>query len=342
MGVALRPLFNPIEIDISTLSGKKLAIDSYNLLYQFLTTIRQHDGTPLKDSEGRITSHLSGLFYRTINLMKSGVKPCFVFDGKPPSFKKETISNRINAKEIAKKEYKKALEEGDYDLAKTKAMQSAELTKEMVEEAKQLIEYMGLPIVQAPSEGEAQAAYMCNKGEVYASVSQDYDSLLFGAPVLVRNLSISGRRKLPGRNLYTQISPEKIVLEEELNRLGLFREQLVMIGILVGTDYNPKGVFGIGPKKAYKLVKEKKEFDKVFSSVDWNFDISPKEIFDFFMNPPISKEYFLKWKPPNSAKIIELLCETHGFSRTRVENALGRLVKVKKKEGQTTLDRFFK
>ncbi len=340
MGVALRPLFNPIEIDISALEGKKLAIDSYNLLYQFLTTIRQRDGTPLKDSEGRITSHLSGLFYRTMNLMKSGIRPCFVFDGKPPSFKNETISSRINAKEIAKKEYKKALEEGNYDLAKTKAMQSAELTKEMVEEAKQLIEYMGLPIVQAPSEGEAQAAYMCNNGDVYASVSQDYDSLLFGAPILVRNLSISGRRKLPGRNLYTQISPEKIVLEEELNRLGLFREQLVMVGILVGTDYNPKGVFGIGPKKAYKLVKEKKEFDKVFSSVDWNFDISPKEIFDFFMNPPIKKEYSLKWKPPNSAKIIELLCEVHGFSRTRVENALGRLVKVKKKEGQTTLDRF--
>lgn len=341
MGVALRDLFNPAEISISSLTRKKVAFDAYNTLYQFLSTIRQRDGTPLKDLKGNITSHLSGLFYRTMNLMKSGVKPCFVFDGKPPVFKKETISERINIRKQARIEYEKALEEKDYKKARSKASQSSRLTNDMVEESKLLLNYMGVPVVQAPSEGEAQAAYMCNKGEFYAIVSQDYDSLLFKTPILVRNLNITGKRKVANKNIYKSINPEKIILKDELNHLKLFHDQLIMIGILVGTDYNPKGVFGIGPKKAYKLVSEKQSFNQVFESVKWEFDITPREIFNFFKNPPVTDDYKLNFKPPNPDKIFELLCEEHGFSQKRVENALGRLAKFRKKQGQLGLDKFF-
>ncbi|MBN1923674.1 MAG: flap endonuclease-1 [Nanoarchaeota archaeon] len=341
MGVALSGLFEPVEISIANLSGKKVAVDAYNTLYQFVSTIRQYDGSPLSDSKGNITSHLSGLYYRTMNVMKQGVKPCFVFDGKPPAFKKQTVSDRINVREQARKAYEKALEEEDYEKAKSKAMQSARLTSEMVDEAKELLTYMGVPWVQAPSEGEAQAAHMCLKGDVYASVSQDYDSLLFKTPLLVRNLNITGKRKVPNKNIYVQVNPEKIVLKDELNRLKLFHDQLIMLGILVGTDYNPKGVFGLGPKKAYKLVLEKKSFDAVFSDVEWDFDISPKEIFDFFKNPPVIDDYKLNWRSPNPDKIFELLCEKHEFSQTRVSNALGKLANLRKKEGQTGLDKFF-
>lgn len=341
MGVALGALLQPTEIEIKSLSGKKVAIDAYNILYQFLSSIRQYDGTLLMDKQGRVTSHLSGLYYRTMNLMKQGIKPCYVFDGKPPNFKSKTISDRINIRERAREEYKMALKAGNMERARSKAQQSTRLTKEMIEESKLLLEYMGVPVVQAPSEGEAQASHMCNKGEVYACVSQDYDSLLFKTPILIRNLNITGRRKLPKKNIYVTISPEKIILKEELNRLGLFHDQLITMGILVGTDYNPKGIFGIGPKKAYNLVKQYADFDTLFKSVNWTFDITPKEIFDFFKNPPVTDDYKLHWKQPNPDKIFELLCEEHGFGQKRVDNALGRLSKLRKKEGQTGLDKFF-
>ncbi len=341
MGVALSGLFEPVEISVADLSGKKVAIDAYNTLYQFLSTIRQYDGSPLMDSKNNITSHLSGVFYRTMNIMKQGVKPCYVFDGKPPSFKQQTISDRINIREQAKLDYEKALADKDFEKAKSKASQSSRLTKEMISEVKELLTIMGVPWVQAPSEGEAQASYMCNKGEVFACVSQDYDSLLFKTPILIRNLNITGKRKVPNKNIYVQVNPERFNLKEELNRLGLFHDQLIMLGILVGTDYNPKGVFGIGPKKAYQLVKEKQSFESVFADVDWTFDITPKEIFDFFKNPPTTDDYKLNWRSPNPDKIFKMLCEEHEFSQKRVENALGRLANLRKKEGQLGLDKFF-
>ncbi|MDD4353039.1 MAG: flap endonuclease-1 [Candidatus Nanoarchaeia archaeon] len=341
MGVNLKGLLEPKKIELKDLKGKKVAIDAYNALYQFISTIRQYDGSSLVDSKGNITSHLSGLFYRTINLLKEGIFPSFVFDGKAPSFKKQTISDRMNIRNKAKEEYEEALAEGDYERAKSKSMQSAVLTKEMVAEAKELLDALGVPWIDALSEGEAQAADMVINGKVYASVSQDYDSLLFGAPLLVRNLNITGKRKIPGKNLYTTIYPEIIELKEELKRLKLTREQLVMIAILVGTDYNPKGIEGLGPKKAYKLVIEKKDFDSVFASVEWVFDIKPKEIFDFFMNPPAKTDYELKYNPINEEKLIKILCDEHDFSKTRIQATLASVAELFKKKSQTGLDKFF-
>ncbi|MEM5870583.1 MAG: flap endonuclease-1, partial [Candidatus Aenigmatarchaeota archaeon] len=256
MGVQLRDILEAKEVDLETLKGRIIAIDAFNWLYQFLSSIRQIDGTPLMDIKGRITSHLSGLFYRTANLLEAGIKPVYVFDGEKPKFKKYTIEKRKEIREEAKEKWEKALERGDIEEAKKMAQRSGELNEEMIEESKELIRAMGLPIVQAKSEGEAQCAIMCKNGDVNFSASQDFDSLLFGSPKMIRNLNITGKRKVGGKEV--KISPEIIDLEENLNRLGITREQLIIIGILVGTDYNPGGIKGIGPKKALELVKRYK------------------------------------------------------------------------------------
>jgi flap endonuclease 1 (EC 3.1.-.-) len=260
LGVDLGPLIKSRrQIRVEELHGKSVAIDAYNALYQFLAVIRGEAGEPLTDSKGRVTSHLSGLYYRTLNLLEKGVKPVYVFDGKPPELKAQEIENRIRQRESARAKYEEALKRGDLESARTYAALSARLRDYMVEDAKRLLEALGVPWVQAPSEGEAEAAYMAAKGYVWASVSQDYDSLLFGSPVLVRNLTISGRRKLPRKDVYVEVVPELIRLDEVLGELGLTREQLVDLGILIGTDFNPDGIRGGGPRQGVQLHKEVRE-----------------------------------------------------------------------------------
>jgi len=222
------------RIDFNQLNGKVIALDAYNALYQFLASIRQPDGTPLMDSQGRVTSHLSGLLYRTINLLEYGIKPVYVFDGKPPELKLLEIEKRRRVREKAVEEWVKAMEEGRRAEARKYAQRALFITNDMVDEAKKLLNYMGVPWVQAPSEGEAQAAYMAIRGIVWAVGSQDYDSLLFGAPKLVRNLTISGRRKLPGKDEYVEVNPELIELGDVLKALKLRdRAQLIDLAIIL-------------------------------------------------------------------------------------------------------------
>ena len=284
------------------------------------------------DSKGRITSHLSGIFYRNVNLLEKGIFPIYVFDGKPPEFK-AISKQREERKKEAEKLYKEALEAGDLSTARKYAQQMSRLTDEMIEDAKALLRAMGIPIVQAPSEGEAQAAHMCGKGDVWASASQDYDTLLFGSPRLVRNLNKTGKRKLPGRDVFIEISPEVIELERVLKELGIDREGLVVIGILVGTDYNPGGIKGIGPKRALELVKKRgkgalKQFE---------FEVDPYKILEWFMNPKVTDEYDIKRREVNREEVLKILCDEHDFSRERVENALNKLGKGT----QTSLGSFF-
>ena len=151
MGVDISDIIKSHEIKLGDLKGKIVAIDAYNALYQFLSIIRQPDGTPLRDSLGRVTSHLSGLLYRTANFMAEGIKPVYVFDGRPPDLKLRTVDERIKIRLKAQEEWQKALEEGDLERARMKAQQASYLTKDMVNEAKKLLEFMGVPYVQAPS-----------------------------------------------------------------------------------------------------------------------------------------------------------------------------------------------
>ncbi|OYT41760.1 MAG: flap endonuclease-1 [Candidatus Aenigmarchaeota archaeon ex4484_224] len=341
MGINLGEIIPRKEVELEHLAGKKIAIDAYNQIYQFLSTIRDRmTGETLRDSKGRITSHLSGLFYRTAKLIEVGIKPVFVFDGEPPEFKKKTLEEREKMKEEAEKKWKEALEAGEE--AKIYAQATAKLTDEMVEESKKLLKLMGIPVVQAPSEGEAQAAYMALKKDVYASASQDYDSLLFGSPILIRNLSIVGKRKLPRKEVYVEIKPEVIELENVLKNLGITREQLIIMGILIGTDYNPGGIKGYGPKKALELVKKAKSLENVLKVVKWEFDIDPKEILEFFLNPPVSDNYKLEWKPVKKEELIKFMVDEHDFSLERVTKVINNLEKSFRSGTQSSLAGWFK
>ncbi len=348
MGVNLRELIPEgarRTIELKALSGRVVALDAYNMLYQFLAAIRQPDGTPLMDRQGRVTSHLSGLFYRTINLVEEGLKPVYVFDGKPPEMKRAELEERIKRREEAARLYRQALEAGRLEEARKYAQATGRLTSDMVEESKRLLGAMGIPYVQAPAEGEAQAACMAAWGDAWAAGSQDYDSLLFGAPRLVRNLAITGRRKLPGRDEYVEVKPELIELEALLKALGITREHLIVIGILLGTDYNPGGIRGYGPKTALRFVKglrDPLEALKRLHAQEAGVDLV--KIFEYFRNPPCTRDYKVEFKPPNEREIYRILVEEHDFNPNRVEKAVERLRKAyreKLRARQSRLDRWF-
>ena len=337
MGTHLSPILKTKEISLEQLSGKVLVVDSFNILYQFLTTIRQYDGSYLTDNKGNITSHLSGLFFRTTNLMKHNLKLVFVFDGKAPDLKKKERERRKSLKIDAQRKYELAVEQGDIEMMKKYASRTTRLTTEQFEEAKEIITALGLPIIQAPSEGEAQAAYMVKKGDAYALISQDTDGLLFGSHKLIKNLSITKKKKKGA--VYVKTEPEIIDLSETLNDLGIDQDQLIILGMLIGTDFNIGGINGIGPKKGLTLVKKyEKDFESLFKEVEWKFPFSWKEVFDLIKNMPIISNYNLKWEKPDKEKIIELLVEKHDFSRERVEKSIEEL---SKQQAQKGLSEFF-
>ena len=332
MGVNLRDIIPPQarqEVELKSLKGYLIALDGYNMLYQFLSAIRQPDGTPLMDSQGRVTSHLSGLFYRTINLVEEGIKPVYVFDGKPPEMKRREIEERIARRKEAAEKYAKARESGSAEEARKYAQASSELTADMVAESKRLLEAMGLPWVQAPADGEAQAAFMARKGDCWGTGSQDYDSLLFGSPRLVRNLAITGKRKLPNKDEYVEVKPEVIDLNSLLKALNITREQLIVLGILVGTDFDPGGVKGYGPKTALTFVKNYRDPLKAIEAVRPQLqDVDPMKIYEYFLNPPANQNYIMEFREPDEALIKEILVKEHDFSEDRVSKAIERLKKA--------------
>lgn len=342
MGVNLSGLVEPKNIELSDLGGKTIAIDAYNTIYQFLSIIRQPDGYPLCDGKGRVTSHLSGLLYRTANLIESGVEPSFIFDGRPHELKSVTITERKRRREKAEKEWEQAIEEGDTKKAFSKAQQTSRMTPEISESSKELLELMGLPVVFAPSDGEAQGAYMCSKGDVWASASQDFDSLLFGAPKLVRNMTITGRRKVPGKDLYRDVRTELIESEEFLEELGVSREQLVDVCILMGTDFN-RGISDIGPKKGLKLIKTHGDIEGVLRHLDMEMPEYP-EVRDIFLKGRYSDDYDIRPKEMDREGIVEFLTG-YDFSKERVESTLNKIEGARRtnaaKRRQRSLDAWF-
>jgi flap endonuclease-1 len=343
MGVNLSKLIVKEEITIDSLIGKKVGIDSFNMLYQFLASIRGADGLPLADSHGNTTSHLTGLFYRTINLVEKGVKPVYVFDGIPSDLKKETLRKRREVRTDAQTKSSDALQRGDMLEAKKYGSRALKLTKEMIEEAKTLLVYLGIPLIEAPQEGEAQASVMVAKKQLNGVVSQDFDCLLFGANDLYRNIGFSGKRKVAGKNFYTEIKPEHLELEKILSQLQINRQKLIWLGILVGTDFNEKFP-KIGPKTAIKLVKENDSFEEIIKKTSHEPDFDYKEIEDIFQNP-VSKavdEKELVEKIPDKEKLLEFLVEKHDFSKERVESTIDKFIKQKEeKEKQKGLSEWF-
>jgi len=343
LGVNLRDLVPKTTIDLTSLGGKSIAIDAYNALYQFLAIIRQPDGTPLKDRTGRITSHLSGLLYRTSNLVEMGMKVVYVFDGTPPTLKEVEIKRRARVKEEAVVKYEKALQEGKMEEARTYAQMTSRLKDYMRDDAKRLLDLMGIPWIQAPSEGEAQAAHLAKKRDADFCASQDYDSLLFGAPQLVRNVTISGRRKLPRKNVYIEVVPEIVELGKVFSELGITHEQLVDIGLLVGTDFNPEGVKGIGPKTALQLIKEHGSLEKLLPNLkEATFPVEPAKIREIFLRPKVTDNYQLTWREPDTDGVVEFMCGERDFSEDRVRKALEKMMQgMRKIRGKTTLETWF-
>ena len=339
----MRDLVPKTTVRLEDLSGKSIAIDAYNALYQFLAIIRQPDGTPLKDSSGRITSHLSGLLYRTSNLVEMGIKPIYVFDGVPPTLKEVEIKRRMKAKEEALIKYEQALKVGKIEEARMYAQATSRLKDYMTEDSKRLLDLMGISWVQAPSEGEAQAAHLVKRGDANYCASQDYDSLLFGAPKLVRNVTISGRRKLPGKNVYIEVVPEVVNLEQVLKNCGITYEQLIDIGILIGTDFNPEGIKGLGPKTALKLIKEHGSLENALPHIkNAEFPVEPQRIREIFLHPKVTDNYKIEWKEPDVESVIDFICRERDFSEDRVKKALEKMWRgTEKLKGKTTLEKWF-
>jgi len=338
MGVNLGSLVASKPITLENLRGKKIAIDAFNTIFQFLSSIRDRfTGEPLRDSKGNVTSHLSGLFYRTSKLLETGITPIFVFDGEPPPFKMKTVEERKKIRAEAEVKWKEALSTGDAEGVRKYSQGASKVTADMIAEAKKLLDAMGVSWVQAPSEGEAQAIHYVKNKEVYAVGTQDWDALLFGAERVVRNLTLSGKKKVAGKEAYTDVTPELVEMDSVLAQLGVNQDQLILLGILVGTDFDP-GIKGYGPKKALELVKKEKTLENVKKAVNWSSEIRLEELFDFFKNPPTA-DIKIEKKVLDGAELKRILVENHNFGEDRINSTLEKLKESKKVTG---LNSFFK
>ena len=333
MGVPFRNIVSKREIDFSELKGKRLAFDGNNVLYQFLSAIRGYDGKPLTNDEGKITSHLVGLFSRITKLMEYGIRPVFVFDGKPLELKFETTEKRKEVKIKALENLKIATKEGNIEDMKKYSQQTSRLTFDMISEAKSLLKALGIPVIQAISDGEAQAAILAQKGSVFAVASQDYDSLLYGSPLVIRNLTISQRKKVAGTKTTTIVKPELINLNETLIDNEITRDQLINAAILIGTDFN-SGIKGIGPKTALKIIREDR-FEEYTEQIPRH-----NEVRNIFKNPVPVSDYNIKESEVNREKVIDILVNQNKFSIDRVNKSLDNLKKAQEKNKQSGLDVF--
>ncbi|MEK6850667.1 MAG: flap endonuclease-1 [Nanoarchaeota archaeon] len=334
MGLQIGDIVSRKEVKFEDLKGKIIAVDAFNALYQFLTSIRQPDGTPLMDSKGRTTSHLSGLFYRNIALLSEGIKLIYVFDGEYHSLKGKTHEIRQEAKDAAKEKYESAVEEKDIEAMGKYARGFVKLSAEMISESKELLQAMGIAVVQAPGEGEMQCAEIVKSGQAYAVGSQDYDALAVGGKRLIQNLTLSRKRKTASGFIY--IAPEMIEYEKVLNDLAIDADQLICLAILVGTDFNPGGIKGIGPKKALALVRQKKYPVQIFKEVEERLDFNWQDVFEIFKKPNVNREK-VEFPKFDEQKIKEILVERHDFSAERVENQFAKMRDVKRQSAQKTL-----
>jgi flap endonuclease-1 len=329
-------------LSLDDLRSRSFAVDANNYLYQFLSLIRMPDGTPLQDSHGNITSHLAGLMFRSTRLMHDyDMQLVFVFDGKPPQLKQHEIMKRRERRQKARQEWQDALKKGDYATAFSKAVMTSRLTQPLIEDAKTLLSLLGIPFVQAPSEAEAQSAYIAMRGDVWAASSKDYDSLLFGAPNLLRYLTISGREFLPSKGTSRLLKPELIELNKLLESYRITREQLVDIALLIGTDFN-EGVKGIGPRTALSLIRKHGNVESLPTDIRSELEAQNYEaVRRIYMQPQVTADYSIKHSEINEDGLLRFLCEQRDFSRSRVETVVQRMQAFYRRKGQAELAEWF-
>ena len=325
MGVMLTPILKREQTSLKALKGTSFAIDASIEIHQFLALVRKRDGSLFTDSQGRVTSHLIGLSTRTSRLIADfDMKPVFVFDGKPNPLKKRTIEMRREARKKAEVEYVEAVSKKDYAKAWSKAVMTGRVTGSVLDDSKHLLTLMGIPWLEALEDAEAQASYMAARDDVRAVGSKDYDCLLYGAPILARYLTLTGREWLPAQRRSRPLIPELIKLSENLTLLGITREQLVDLAILVGTDFN-QGVTGIGPKKALKLVHDYGSIEQMPDEIRLKLTEDLNSVRQVFLKPRVLEKYILKRSPPDRDGLVKFLSEERGFNKERVERLIERL-----------------
>ena len=323
----LTPILKREQTSLKALKGTSFAIDASIEIHQFLALVRRRDGSLFSDSQGRVTSHLIGLLTRTSRLIADfDMKPVFIFDGKPNPLKRRTIEMRRDARKKAEAEYVEAVSKKDYSKAWSKAVMTGRVTGLVLEDSKHLLTLMGIPWLEALEDAEAQASFMAARGDVWAVGSKDYDCLLYGAPILARYLTLTGREWLPAQRRSRPLIPELIRLSENLALLGITREQLVDLAILVGTDFN-QGVKGIGPKKALKLVHDYGSIEQMPEEIRSKLTEDLNNVRQVFLKPRVLEKYLLKRSPPDRDGLIRFLSEERGFNKERVERLTERLTR---------------
>lgn len=318
--------------------GRAVAVDASMFLYQFLIAVR-NDGPQgqFTNSNGDVTSHLIGMFYRTIRMRESGIKPVYVFDGKPPEMKGDELKKRKEAREKAKQQMEEAQKADNTEVAVQMERRLTKVTKEHGEEAKRLLRLMGVPVVTATCEAEATAAELCKKGKVYAVATEDMDALTFGTPRLLRGLHHSESRKLPVREFR---------LPDALEELEMDMSQFIDMCILCGCDYT-SSIKGIGFKKAFNNIKKHKNIETVIENLEKRYTVP--ENFNYtgarsmFVNADVTNvdDITLKWNNPDEEGLIEFLVNEKEFNLDRVKKGIERLKKSKSKSSQKRLDMFF-
>jgi flap endonuclease-1 len=344
MGVKIKDLVTTSKkvITLTNLTEKRIAIDGFNWIYQFLSVIRDGRGQTLKNNNNVTTSHIVGMIPRNIVLLENHIKPIYVFDGKPNPLKQDEINRRKEIKKIAQKNYEEAYDSGDDTKTKNYAQATSKLTSEMIDDFKEVLTYMGIPTVQAIEDGEAQASYMVQKGDVWGCASQDYDSFLFGANRIVRNLSVGRYSTIRGHKIKNDI--EFYVLDDVLKELEITQDQLIDVGILVGLDFY-KGIKGIASKTGLKLIKQYDTIENVREQKKNKYDFSTltddliEKVRNIFNTQKTVDDYSLSWNKPNRDKLWEILVEKHNFNTERVKKYLERICKTGKR--QVTLDSLF-
>ncbi|ORX47488.1 flap endonuclease 1 [Hesseltinella vesiculosa] len=326
--------------EISSHFGRKVAIDASMSIYQFMIAVRQQDGNALTNDAGETTSHLMGMFYRTVRMVENGIKPVYVFDGKPPKMKSGELAKRKQRKEEAEAKREEANEAGNAEDILRFTKRTVRVTQEHNNECKRLLRALGIPVVEAPCEAEAQCAALAKAGKVYAAASEDMDTLTFGSPTLLRHLTFSEQRKLP---------IDEFDLEKVLEGLQLNMDQFIDLCILLGCDY-VESIKGVGPMRAYSMIKDHGSIEEALPHLpekiragvpdNWKFD----EARGLFKTPDVSpgENFDLKWEAPDVEAVVQFLVREKGFNEDRVRKACEKLTKNVNKATQSRMMDFFK
>jgi len=337
MGVKFGDIVFRKKIDYSQLEGKIIAVDAPNIIMGLFNFARPAamNGTEsnlILDRTQRPISHLYGLLYRINFYYSKNVCPIFCFDGKDSSLKRLITKDRLKDFRFARKWHQQALESDDRHLARQIALSKEYLWQNVIAESKQLLNALGIPYIDSPASAESQCAQLVKERIATYSISQDFDSLLFGCPRMIQNLTKSRRKKIQGKWKYEKITPTEISLNENLTRLGISLFQLIDMAILIGTDYF-KGIHGIGPKKAFHLIHKYNNLENIIFQEKQQYDFSSltyrliSQIRKIFLLPEVLKRFSsFSWNYPLEGRIFELLCEEHYLNKERVQKNVNRFI----------------